>query len=305
MQEKTIEEQPAASSGSSWIAIRIIPSADSALEGKEHDVAASAGGAAVIDALFQVGSQGIHEDGNAVVTHFPPDTDIDIVRSAVLAADPGASVEISLTPQVSWEEWRARVGAHVLGTLTVAPPWLAEDLDPATTIIIDPEMAFGTGEHPTTRGVVRLMQGIVKGGEVVADLGAGSAVLAIAAAKLGAARVAAIELDSDATANAIANIAVNGVGDKVQYIEGDASVLLPLLAPVNIVLANIISSVLTELLPTIQASITPEGFAILSGILAEERSAMMEVIVRGNWSVIEEDFEEEWWTVLIGRGIWP
>lgn len=303
MQEKITEEQPAASAGGSWIAIRIIPSADRDSDGKEHDVAGSASGAAVIDALFEVGSQGVHEDGDAVVTHFPPDTDIDMVRAAIMDADPDASVEISLTPQVSWEEWRARVGAHVLGTLTVAPPWLAEDLDPATTIIIDPEMAFGTGEHPTTRGVVRLMQKIVKGGEVVADLGAGSAVLAIAAAKLGATRVAAIELDPDATANAIANISVNGVGDTVQYIEGDASVLLPLLAPVNIVLANIISSVLTELLPTIHSSITPDGFAILSGILAEERPKMMEAIATGGWSVIEEDFEEEWWSVLIGRGV--
>jgi ribosomal protein L11 methylase PrmA len=76
--------------------------------------------------------------------------------------------------------------------------------------VIDPGMAFGTGDHPTTRGVVRLMQGAVRPGDLVADLGAGSAVLSIAAIKLGAARAAAIEFDPDAIGNAEENVARNG-----------------------------------------------------------------------------------------------
>ncbi len=153
----------------------------------------------VISALFDAGSQGIHEDGDRIVTHFPPDTDIDAVRSAVLHADAQATIAVSETPEVSWDAWRARVGAHQLGSLVVTPPWLADQYDPASTIVIDPAMAFGTGEHPTTRGVVRLMQRVIRSGDSVADLGAGSAVLAIAAAKLGAARVAAMPVASPVT----------------------------------------------------------------------------------------------------------
>lgn len=270
----------------SWIALRIVPANNSET---------------VISALFDQGSQGVHEDGDAVVTHVPPETDIEAVKAAVLAADPAARIEESETPKVSWDEWKANVNAHTLGNLTVCPPWLADQFDPSQTIVIDPEMAFGTGEHPTTRGVVRLMQKFVQPGDVVADLGAGSAVLAIAAAKLGASRVVAIELDSDASGNAEENIDRNGVREVVQYIEGDAGVLLPLLAPVDIVLANIISSVLIDLLPVIKRSLASDGKAILSGILIDEEPQMMTALTSQGWRVVDEDREGEWWTVAVAQ----
>ena len=255
----------------------------------------------VLAALFENGSQGVHEDGDAFVTHFPPETDVDAVRAAVLDVDPAAEMTVADTPAVNWDEWRARVGAHRVGDLVVAPPWLANEYDPASTIIIDPAMAFGTGEHATTRGVLRLMHGIVQPGDSVADLGAGSAVLAIAAAKLGAARVAAIELDPDAGDNARYNIEQNGVADRVHFIEGDAAILLSLVAPARVVLANIVSSVLVELLPAIANALETDGHAILSGILYEERDMMLDVLARGGWTVVREDTEEQWWSVLIVR----
>ena len=162
-------------------------------------------------------------------------------------------------------------------------------------------MAFGTGEHETTRGVVRLLPDLIRPGDRVADLGAGSAVLAIAAAKLGAGHVAAIEIDHDAIANAEENVARNGVADRVTVIEGDASLLLPLVAPLRVVLANIISSVLLELLPAIRNALTDDGEAILSGILFEERDTMLVAFARGGWRVVAEDAEGAWWTARIAR----
>jgi ribosomal protein L11 methylase PrmA len=206
-------------------------------------------------------------------------------------------------------------------------------------------MAFGTGEHQTTRGALRLMQGfglnpggdqsprsvtrlpdvvgdpivrrddaaarpivrrddaavrpIVRPGDVVADLGAGSAILSIAAAKLGASRVAAIEIDPDSIGNAEANVRANGVIDRVEIIEGDAEILLPLLAPVRLVLANIISSVLLSLLPVIRASLSPDGQAILSGILWEERDTIVSALDAHAWKIEHEDTEDSWWSVQI------
>ena len=162
-------------------------------------------------------------------------------------------------------------------------------------------MAFGTGEHATTRGVVRLMQKLPSIPELVADLGAGSAVLAICAAKLGATRVAAIELDHDAIGNTEENVAANGVSDIVSVIEGDAALLLPLVSPVGLVLANIISSVLLVILPAIHDAVEPGGYAILSGILLDERGMMLEAIREGGWQIVDEDSEEAWWSVLIER----
>jgi ribosomal protein L11 methyltransferase len=256
---------------------------------------------AVISALFAAGSQGVHEDGEALVTHFPPDCDTDMVVASVREADATATATVSEVPAVDWSEWRANVDAHRVGNLVVTPPWRAAEFDSATSIVIDPAMAFGTGEHPTTRGMLRLMQRAVRTGDTVADLGAGSAVLSIAAAKLGAARVAAIEIDDGAEGSALENIRVNGVDNVVRYLVGDATVLLALVAPVRVVLANIVSSVLMELLPATAASLTGDGVALLSGILVEERELMLRAITRGGLRVEAEDVEGDWLSILAGR----
>lgn len=268
----------------SWISLRITP--ESNREG-------------VIAALFESGSQGVQEDGAAVVTHFPADARIHEIRNAVLAADPRADIAIADSPDTDYSEWRASVSSHQVGGLVIAPPWLARGLDPETTVIVDPVMAFGTGEHPTTRGAMRLMQGVIRQGDVVADVGSGSAVLSIAAAKLGATRVAAIEIEHDSIGNAEENVVANSVSERVEVIEGDATTLLPLLAPVRVVIANIISSVLIAMLPMMKASLASGGQAILAGILVEERDAMVSALDAGGWAIEREDTEDVWWSVQI------
>ena len=271
------------SASAGWLWIRVEPAAD-------RD--------AVIAALFEEGSQGIHEDGNALLIHFPPGTDLAPVKSAISRADPQASVTTGEAPQRDFNEWRASVHSHRLGKLSISPPWLADPDDP-TQVVIDPAMAFGTGEHATTRGVARLMQRLPAMPRVVADLGAGSAVLSICAARLGAEKVIAIEIDPDAIGNAEENVRANDVSETVHVLEGDAALLLPLVAPVGLVLANIISSVLLDLLPVIRDSLAEGGRAILSGILREERDGMLSVITGARWAVVAEDDEEGWWSVLI------
>lgn len=256
---------------------------------------------AVIEALIAHGSPGIEEAGEEIVGHVPAASAFDKIRTAILAADGAARISVAPGPAGDWSAWRADVRAHRVGSLMLAPPWLAAASDPATTIVIDPAMAFGTGEHATTRGVIRLMQEVVVAGSVVADLGAGSAILSIAGAKLGAARVIAIELDPDAESNALENIRCNGVEDRVHFVGGDAFTLLPLVAPVDLVLANILSSVLVELLPVIRDSLAAGGRAILSGILMEERQTMLEEIEREGWTLEAEHTEEGWWSALISR----
>ncbi len=256
----------------------------------------------VLAALFAAGAQGVHEDGSAFVTHFPPETDVEPIIAAVRDIAPKATCDVGTTDPTDWSvHWRDKLRAHSLGRLTVAPPWLAEGIDPLLAIVIEPGMAFGTGDHPTTRGVLRLMQGVVTPGLVVADLGAGSAILSIAAARLGASNVFAIEYDGDAISNAEENARRNGVEDIVHVFEGDANVLLPLVAPVDVIIANIISSVLVELLPAMHAALREGGRAILSGILAEERQEMLEALTGNGWKVEQEDVEEAWLTLAIAK----
>jgi ribosomal protein L11 methyltransferase len=216
-----------------------------------------------------------------------------------MGADPRAEIVVADAPEVDYSEWRASVDAHTVGDLVIAPPWLAWEFEPSRTIVVDPAMAFGTGEHQSTRGSMLLMQHVIRPGDVVADLGAGSAVLSIAAVKLGAARVAAVEIDQDSITNAEENVVTNGVEHRIEVIQGDANVLLPLLAPVRVVLANIISSVLIPMLPVIRSALTTDGQAILSGIMLEERDEMLEAISKNDFTVEREHTEDIWWSVQI------
>ena len=269
-----------------WVSVRIIP-------GAERDRVAAA--------LFEAGAQGLQEVGDALVTHVPSQSAADELVCAALAASGDAKAETAPLENVDWSErWKQSIRAHRVGRLTVAPPWLGDGLDPET-IVIEPEMAFGTGEHATTRGIIRLMQSVIRDDDHVADLGAGSAVLAIAAAKLGAARVAAVEIDHDAIANAEENVRRNGVADRVTVVEGAAEVLLPLIAPVRVVTANIISSVLLALLPTIARSLASDGRAILSGILVSERDDVRLAVEGSGWIMEAEDEEDGWWSATIAR----
>jgi ribosomal protein L11 methyltransferase len=256
---------------------------------------------AVIAALFGAGAQGVQELPDVVVTHVA-DADQAQFTRAVREVDAGATVAFEPTPDVDWSSaWRSRIGAHRVGTLVVTPPWLADHYDEKERIVIEPQMAFGTGEHETTRGVLRLLSGIIRHGDVVADLGAGSAVLAIAAAKLGASRVVAVELDHEAIGNAEENVRRNLVGDRVTVIEGDASVILPLISPARVVLANIIWPVLDQLLPVISAALTGDGVVILSGLLAEDRPAIERSLAARGWKITAVDEEGIWWSTSIVR----
>ena len=255
---------------------------------------------AVLGALFAAGARAVEELGDDVRTYLPPGTDPTPVVQALSAASPSATIRTAEVVVRDWDTaWRERLGAQRAGRIVVAPPWLAAGHDPASTVVIDPGMAFGTGDHATTRGVLRLMSDVLRPGDRVADLGAGSAVLAIAAAKLGAASVAAIEVDPDAIDNAEANVRANGVADRVTVLLGDARVLLPLVAPVRIILANIVTPVLLELAPVMRDALTRDGCVILSGITADEQDGFARTLIDGGWEVRAEDREESWWSAVV------
>jgi ribosomal protein L11 methyltransferase len=256
--------------------------------------------AAALGALFAAGSRAVEVIGDDLRTYFPLGTDPKPVVRAITAASPSARVETEEVGVTDWDTaWRAQLTAHRAGRITVAPPWLADAFDAASTVIVDPGMAFGTGDHATTRGVLRLMSHLVREGDRVADLGAGSAVLAIAAAKLGAAWVAAIEVDPDAIENAEANVRANAVADRVTVLLGDAALLLSLVAPVRLVVANIVARVLVSLLPVIGRALTPDGCAVVGGITTDERAEFLRSLDEAGWIVRSEDLEDNWWSAVV------
>jgi ribosomal protein L11 methyltransferase len=271
----------------SWFAVRVSVPAERARE-------------SVLAALVAAGASAVQEEAGVLVTHLTGDADFDALERAVRAAG-GASIDRTLLADADWSAAStARVGVQRLGRVTVTPPWLAGEAAGAEcVVVIEPAMAFGTGEHETTRGVLTLMQEVIAPGQTVADLGAGSAVLAIAAVKLGARRAVAIEIDADAIGNADENIARNGVAERVTLIRGDAAVLLPLIAPVHVILANIISSAIAELAPAMRRALAPGGKAIISGILTDERDALAAALQKDGWTIGRELVEGTWWSSVI------
>lgn len=259
--------------------------------------------AAIVAALVTAGAAGAQELDDGLLTHLPDDAPLHGVDAAVRAASDDATVSYTPVGEIDWvSRWPTMVGVQRIGRVAVAPPWLAGEISNAELpIVIEPATAFGTGEHETTRGILRLMQDVVRPGDIVADLGAGSAVLSIAAAKLGASRVAAVEIDVDALGNAEENVARNGVEHTVTVIEGDAALLLPLLAPVRVIFANIISSVILELARPMREALTADGRAIISGILVTEREMLLDALGSLGWSLESELADGDWWSAIVAK----
>src|SRR5690606_9973591 len=158
----------------------------------------------------------------------------------------------------------------------VTPSWeeaaLRARVEPdARVVVVDPGMAFGTAEHGTTRGALRLLDRALVPGTRVLDVGAGSAILAVAAALLGAREVVAVEGDPVAAEYALENLERNRVSDRVRWIGAWADPgLLRTLRPADGVLANIESGPLRRLLRGFRDALVPSGWLITSGLLAEE-----------------------------------
>ena len=255
-----------------------------------------------IEILVEGGAGAVQELDAALFTHMPEGEALEATCRALESAH--ASVRRTALGEVDWSaRWRTHVGVQRVGRIAIAPPWMSDAIaDAEIPVVIEPAMAFGTGEHETTRGVLALMQPLVQRGAFVADLGSGSGVLAIAAAKLGAARVVAIEMDPDAIGNAEENVARNGVAAQVTVLEGDAAALLPLVAPVSLVLANIISSVVMELSPIMRRALPSGGKAVIGGILVSEREHLLTSLSGDGWTLESELREGEWWSSVIARG---
>jgi ribosomal protein L11 methyltransferase len=142
-----------------------------------------------------------------------------------------------------------------------------------------------------------LLGRLLRPGDRVLDLGSGSGVLAIAAVKLGAARAIGIEVDPEANAIAARNAARNGVAGRVEFLEGDAAALAPLVGPADLLLSNILRAVNTVLVPVIITALRPGGLAIFSGMEQAEAEEFRFTLSAGGFAVVQEALDAGWWGV--------
>jgi ribosomal protein L11 methyltransferase len=161
-------------------------------------------------------------------------------------------------------------------------------------------MAFGTAEHATTRGCLRGLSRYVGRGDRVADVGAGSGILSIAAVLLGADQVVALELDPTSCRVAEENVTNNGVRDRVEIRHEPARPGIPIPGgPFQGIVANLQSGIILPLLPLFRSGLAPGGWLIASGILLEELDQILRTLMKGGWYLLEGEEEGEWWTGVL------
>lgn len=248
-------------------------------------------------ALVEATGQAVEERDRMVVGFGADQAAAEQARTA-LEARFGAALTVAIrpVPTTDWSTaWREGLSVRTVGRLRTGPSWLLEPAPDA--VVLDPETAFGSGEHGSTRGALRLIDRHLTPGATVLDLGSGSGILSIGAVKLGAARALGIEVDEEAVPIAEDNAVRNGVADRVAFLVGDARHLAPLAGPVDLVVSNILRHVNETLLGPIAAALRPGGIAVFAGMEVGEADMFRPALAAAGFQVLTEETDEGWWSV--------
>jgi ribosomal protein L11 methyltransferase len=234
-----------------------------------------------------------------VVGYFEDRESAEAARAWVSEDFPGARLALEEQQQQDWsEQWKSLIRSVQVGRLWVGPPWDA-DKAPAdkVRIVIEPKMAFGTGDHPTTSLCLAAVDAYMAThpGASVLDVGTGTGVLAIAAKKLGAGRV--VGTDNDATSVELAqeNAQFNGTPD----VELSGKELTQVTGTFDLVLANILANTLIELAPLIAPKVKER--LVLAGVLAHQRADVEKAYADLGFTVEPGASQGEWVRIDLRR----
>jgi ribosomal protein L11 methyltransferase len=273
------------------------------------------GGVAIEQHVVPDGDDGsYHYDSTRplTVTTYVPATADGKQRCRALAAALGHLTVFNLahigpprTREVAEEDWATawkefyhpmRFGRR----LVVKPSWRAFQAGPDDLVIeLDPGMAFGTGLHQTTAMCLALLEDYVGPGATVLDQGTGSGILAIAAARLGARRVIAVDSSEVAVASARENVARNGLSAAIQVLHGDTPHPPP--AAYDLIVANIIATVISALAAPFAAVLRPGGVLLASGIIRDREDDVRAALGAAGLAVERREARDEWITLVARR----
>lgn len=208
---------------------------------------------------------------------------------------------------LNWAEaWKQHYHPINIGKkFIIVPAWLEIPDKTRIPIRIDPGMAFGTGTHPTTQLCLALLEDYVRAGQPILDVGCGSGILSIAALKLGASRAFGVDTDTDAITTAVENAAINGVAEHSAFAVGSVETIQAAHFPLQtapVVMANILAHILLRLLDAgLGDLVAPEGVLLLSGILEEQLPKMQAALKSLGFRILEKRQIKDWIALSAAR----
>jgi ribosomal protein L11 methyltransferase len=264
---------------------------------------------AVANLLFELNATGVElKDNEAstvnLIAHYPLDDRVGarmqklrdfLTELPTWGIQPHpATIDLKHVKSEKWEEaWKSAFPPQRVGSrIVIAPTWIDVPHNETEILIqLNPGMAFGTGYHPTTRLSLELLERTVEPHHQVADIGTGSGILTIAAIKLGAKHVDAIEIDPTAIPIAAANFQANGVAPKVHLSQGDG--LRGIENRYHLIIGNILTKAILPMIPFCVQRVYPEGIIIFSGILETEFAQVKSVLEANQFQCLEVVSEAE------------
>lgn len=230
---------------------------------------------------------------------------LDGLKRYLVAVNP-ALADVALRQRnisnLDWiEAYRESVTPVVIGeTIVVKPPWNTDPFPGKVEIIIEPKMAFGTGRHESTRGSLAEMEKLDLSGRSILDLGCGSGILGIYAARRGAAEVLGYDVDALAVENSTENFDINGVASVCRARIGSIDDV-PEGRRFDVILVNIIKSVIVPIVGKLAGHLYPGGVLILAGLLDQDRQDIEAELMRHGLTSFSTRLENEWVTYTVYR----
>jgi ribosomal protein L11 methyltransferase len=258
-------------------------------------------------ALIERGSLGIWErDPGTLTAYFPAGINRNQLQEMLQEVTPGLAADALSVVEVPEQDWVARWKAgltplRITPRLVIVPSWQTYRAEPGEhVVVLDPGMAFGTGHHESTRMCLELLDDRLRRGRIfnMLDLGTGSGILAIAAARLGAGRVVASDIDPVARETAARNVEINGLAGLATVVGAEGGWKL---GPYDLIVANLTAEDLSALMPLIAEHLAPEGTAILSGILASRELIVARALTASDLRVTRRRVDGEWAALEVAR----